>query len=131
MDNSQVPSPKSDPALIQKFIDLQQKEMELRSSELILKKQQDDNSFEYAKLALDAQAKDRESERNNAKTINKHRYYFASFIIGGLFLLFIYALYLGKDAIVTEIIDSIVKVGIGGIGGYAWAKVNNNTKKEE
>ncbi|VVC76031.1 hypothetical protein AQUSIP_13320 [Aquicella siphonis] len=70
------------------------------------------------------------NKREPYKTISMYRYFFATFVILVLVSLFAIGMYLGKDAIVMNIVDSIVKIGLGGLGGYAWAVIKNPTEKK-
>lgn len=116
------PNKQPSPALLERFINVQEQEVVLRGQELDLRKQNDANAHEYAKAALEANVKDREAERSCMKDTMKYRYIFAGLIIFFLIILFCLALFLNKDAIVMEIIKAIMFFGTGGIGGYAYAK---------
>lgn len=125
-DNNSVNKHPS-PALLERLINVQEQELILRGQEIDLRKQNDSNTHEYAKAALEANVKDREAERSHMQNTMKHRYVFAAIIIILLTALFCFALHLGKDNIVMEIIKAIMFFGTGGLGGYAYAK--NNSKE--
>ncbi len=116
------------PALIERFIDIQEKELVIRTQEIDLKKQSDNNAHDYAKAALDANIKDRTEERKHAADVIKLRYIFSGIIIVGLIIFLGFALSQDKDQIVMEIIKAIMFFCTGGIGGYAVGKraKNNN-----
>lgn len=110
------------PALLERFINVQEQELVLRGQEIDLRKQNEANSHEYAKAALEANVKDRDAERSCMKDTMKYQYLFAGLVIMFLIILFCIALFLNKDAIVMEIIKAIMFFGAGGVGGYAYAK---------
>lgn len=110
------------PALLEKFIDIQEKELVMRGQEIELRKQSDSNAHAYAKAALEANIKDREAERSHVASITNHRFIFLAIIIILLICSFCFALYINKDQIVMEIIKAIMFFGTGGLGGYAWGK---------
>jgi hypothetical protein len=110
------------PALLERFINVQEQELVIRGQEIDLRKQNDHNAHDYAKAALEANVKDREAERNHVANTTKFCYIFAGIVIFFLMVLFCFALYLNKDVIVMEIIKAIMFFGTGGIGGYALAK---------
>lgn len=131
MNNHNPPEntpPHVNPALIEKFINVQEKELVIRGQELELKKLNDSNSHEYAKAALDANVTDREAERKNNANILKYGYIFGGAVIFLLVILFVFALFLNKDQIVMEILKAIIFIGSGGISGYALGKKSTNNK---
>lgn len=77
MTNSPQNPPPLDSASINRFLTVQEKELVIRTEELALKKQADNNTFEYSKAALDANVKDRAAEREHAKTTIRYWYIFA------------------------------------------------------
>ena len=114
------------PALFERFLNVQEQELVLRGQEIDLRKLNDTNTHEYAKAALSANVKDREAERSYMKNVMKDRFIFAGIVIFFLVLLFCFALYFDKDAIVMEIVKAIMFFGAGGIGGYAYARTPSN-----
>jgi uncharacterized membrane protein YcjF (UPF0283 family) len=121
-DKPQSQNKHPSPALLEKFINVQEQELIIRGQEIDLRKQSDGNAHEYAKAALEANVKDREAERTHIANITKSRYIFAGIIIFFLIILFCFALFLNKDQIVMEIIKAIILFGSGGISGYAFGK---------
>ncbi len=103
-----------------KFIDVQAKELTIREKELEHSIKFRKYDHEYALKALDAQVKDREGIRQAYYSSNKFRYGFATIAIIGLFVLFCVAILYDKDQIVMEIIKAIIYVGVGALGGYSW-----------
>jgi hypothetical protein len=130
MTNSPQNPPPPDPALINRWLTVQERELMLRTEELALRKQADNNAFEYSKAALDANVKDREAERGHAKITIKYGYIFASVIIIGLFIFLGVALFLNKEQIAMEIVKAIIYLAVGGMSGYAYARGTNTNKQQ-
>lgn len=117
-NSNQHPSP----ALMERILNSQEQQLVIRDKEIDLQKQIDRNTHDYAKAALEVEAKDKESERVHKAIMIKLRYIFAGIIIVCLFSLFGFALYLNKDQIVMEIIKAIMYFGAGGFGGYYYSE---------
>ena len=105
---------------IDRFLDVQNKELILREKELEHSKQSREFDHQYALKALDAQVKDREGMRMHHYSNIKFRYGFSALILIGLFILFCVAIKYDKDQIVIEILKVITYVGAGALGGYSW-----------
>lgn len=116
----QHPPTESD-GLIKQFLENQSRELGLRSEELVLKKQQEQNAFAYGKEALGGKLSDRREQRGHLKSIRKMTLMFAGGVIFLLVLLIGYALHVGKDAVALEIIKALVFVSGGALGGYGFA----------
>lgn len=108
--------------VLQKFIENQAEEIKLRAQEIELRRQTDKNSFEYAKLALEAQAKDLQSQRDTSKNSQTHQYFFITAITAITLVFILIALYFNKDQIVMEIIKAVIYFGGGGASGYVYGK---------
>jgi uncharacterized membrane protein YcjF (UPF0283 family) len=117
------------PAIIEKFLNNQEKELELRCKELDLQQQSNNNSHEYAIAALQATKEDMEATRNHEATVIKSRHLFAGATLFGLIILVGFALYLNKDQIVLETLKAIILFGSGGLSGYGYAYMR--TKKDQ
>ena len=118
------------PDLFKEFLDNQSKELELKSSEIDLKRQEDEHSFKFAQQALAAQLGDRKEQRNFYLKSRKSGYVFAT-IIGVLFIAFlVFALAIGKDQVALEIIKAIIFLATGSAGGYAIGKLRRTTEED-
>lgn len=118
-----------DSAVLEKFLENQSKELDVRTQEINLQQTTEKQSFEYSKLALDKQAVDRQHHREFVRKCRKDSFFFISGVIAVIGLVIGYSLWLGKDAIAMEIIKAIIFLLSGGAGGYALGK--NNTKKND
>ena len=104
---------------LDKFLELQQKELVLREKEFENEQLKDKYDFDFAKSAMQAEVADREAERKLKKSQTKTLIF--SFLACVVLLLsfFCYCLYLGKDQIISEIIKIILYGGSGSLGGWA------------
>ena len=107
--------------LIRSFMDNQSKELELRSEELVLKKQEDSNAYEYAKTSLDRKIEDRKNHREHQKSLRKMTLLFSGGVVFLLIALLVTALVMGKDDFAKEIVKAVIFVSGGAFGGYGYA----------
>lgn len=119
------------PELLEQFFLNQAKEIELRQSELSLKKQEDDHGFEFAKAALSAKTTDRNSEREHDQKIQNTRLIFAGAIALVIATLIMYALSIGKDNFAMELIKAVIFILSGGAGGFAIGKSSHKDSGKE
>ncbi len=108
-----------DPELVQKLVENQTRELEVRQQELILQQQQIVTGHEFSQLSLKAQLEDRERNRQHFQKYRRERLYFGGFIAILLTGFIIYSLQLGKDAFAIEVLKALVFLLSGGISGYA------------
>lgn len=113
---------------VKKFLENQENDIKLRAQEIELRKQADNNNYEYAKKSLDVQAKDMEASRNATLKFRTQQYIFSSFVLLVILIFLGIALYLGKDQIVIEIIKAVIFLGVGGIGGYSYGRTEKKDK---
>ena len=122
------PSQQAPPPFIEKWIENQSKEIENRQREIELQKQTDDHNFEYAKLALNAQAEDSESERTHKSQQHTRNLIFIGLMTTALIGFLVYSLHTGKDQVALEIIKAAIFIASGGAGGYAWGVRKSQSK---
>lgn len=106
------------PAVIEKFLALQEQEIVMRGKELEIQQQGNNNSHEYAKAALQANKEDREATRNHKIQSKKLTFLFSGIVFVFFIAFLTCALLLNKDEIVKEIIKAVIYVSTSGIGGY-------------
>ena len=117
--HSVVPPPQYPVEIFEKFIQVQAEEIEFKKQELVLRQQQEQNRFSYAKEALTAQKEDRHEERiSNQKIV---RYFFTTVIAIVLIIAVILgiAIFLNKREIAIKIIEYLIIFSAGGAGGYS------------
>lgn len=110
--------------MVERFLENQTKELELRAQELTLQKQKDANAFEFGKEALTVKATDRKDQRDHEKCQRKHSYFFAGFVTLVVAAVILYSLFTGKEAFALEIVKALVFILTGGAGGYGLAKAS-------
>lgn len=117
--NNFDPNDPSSKELVQKFLDVQVQEIEIRKKELDVNQHYDDNNLNYAKEALKAQKEDRECER-----AYRHRTIKLFFIFGSIILLIlvgflVFAVMYGKEDLAMKVIEMVIVFAGGSAGGYA------------
>lgn len=126
--NTQQPLPPP-PELIDKFLNLQQQELQIRTEELAISAQQDANNKAIAEKSISANLQDRENERSHRERRIK-QYFIGSSFITIIILAFIgFSLYLGKEAFVVKSMEIIGTFLAGFLGGYGFksSKTNQST----
>lgn len=118
------------PQIIEKLIDLQEKDLEHKARELDYQRQDAEQNYRYAQSSLDALSKDRELERQHQTRRNKGFYIFIGFLVMLLFIFLFATTYIGKDAIAIKIIELLLAFLCGGGGGYAVAKTSNKQSSQ-
>ena len=114
-----------------KELELKGTELELKNSELALQKQQDNNSFDFAKASLAATERDRQDARKCDRDKMKDRYKLIGAISMGLILLVCLAVFKDKDELAMEIIKAIGYIFAGAMGGYAAGRLKSGADAKQ
>jgi hypothetical protein len=93
--------------VVEKIINVQFKEIELREKEFDFRKQQDSNQLTYARESIKAEMDDRQCERNHNIYKIKMTFIFVLFLILVIFGFMAMFSYLGKDHIASSIMTAI------------------------
>jgi len=112
---------------IQRMLSLQESRITLELKQADIQLKELDHNQKIADKSIDAQASDRKDERAVNKTVQMHRLIFAAFIVLVIVCLIVIALYLGKEAIVLD----IVKVLCGFAGGYGVSSYISAKSKDD
>ena len=104
---------------IDKFLDNQRLELDIKAKEIELQRTAEQHSFEYSKSALDKEAADRNTHRAFVRQCRRDTYLFVSGLVVVVSGIIGYSLWMGKDEIAMEIIKAIIFLLSGGAGGYA------------
>lgn len=120
-----------DPAIIKEFFDLQAREIEVRQEEINLQKLERGNAHEFAKLSLDAQAKDRKDARDHGKTERRDRLMFAGVIIVILVAFVIVAIQLNQVDLAKELIKNVALLAGGALAGYSYGSRKSKDGKSK
>lgn len=110
------------PELIERWLENQNKQIEAKARETELQFQQDNHAFEFGKLSLDAQGRDRIHERTNSRKSQRDKMVFVFAIILVIAVLVAVALFLNKDEIALELVKAVIYVTAGAVGGYGYAR---------
>lgn len=107
----------------------QKLEVDLKQAE-IANRQQDQN-MKLADKTISAQLEDRKDARTKQIQKDRNTYVFIGAVIGLILLFSVYALSVGKEAIVLDLVKLIV--GFAGGFGFGWYKRSKkqNTETEE
>ena len=112
---------------VNKLIAQQAGELELRHKEIDLRAMELRTNSAQAEKIIGAQERDREAERTHVRKTNRDRYYFFGIIALAVATLIGFGMYLGKD----QLIEDVVKVLVGGLGGYGIGRLKNKSKSSE
>ena len=105
--------------LFREFLKLQSDEIGLKKQQFELSSQEQRDGHEYAKLALNAQATDRNGVREHQGKQSNKAYLFIGFLVL-IFLVFCgFCIHSGKEDIVKEMGQTLVMIVGSGAGGYA------------
>lgn len=117
-------------ATVNRLIDNQSREQELKAKELQIRHEELKAQSEFAQKMLSAQVTDRQSERAHISSLLNVKL----IAVGIVFLLVVgflcYGLYLGKDALVSDTIKILLSTVVGAFGGYGY-RANKERQKEE
>lgn len=98
------------------------KQIELKQQELELQKQESIQSFEYAKLALQAQTIDREKQRGHDSKQVSWKYFFSGVALVVTVGFLSYALHAGNQKFAEETLKQVLTFLAAGLGGYSIGK---------
>jgi len=122
---------KTDDALIAQFVRNQALELEQRAQEMELERQKDAHSFEYGRMALEAQERDRKHTRECRRGERRDRYILLTVLSLILVLLIVAALYLGDGEVARKIVDAIILLSAGAASGYGVARWRGHQRAED
>jgi len=113
---------KADDALIAQLVRNQALELEQRAQEMEIERQKDAHSFEYGRMALEAQERDRKHARECRRGERRDRYILLTVLALILVVLIGAALYLGDNEVARKIVDAIIYLSAGAASGYGIAR---------
>lgn len=127
--NSRLPALSEE--TVRELITQQAAEQHVKAQELSLRKQELDYQSKHAAAILGAQERDRASERDHARTMERYKMNFAGFIVVVVLAFACLGLYLGKDQIVKDVLHVLVGVCVGAFGGYGYARARQSRREPE
>ena len=119
--NNNSLSPMSQSA-INKFLDNQAKDLELKNQELMLRKSEIDNNQVYSLKALEAQKEDRRETRQTYESVMKWRLMLFSACFVVILIFCGYAIYMGESQIIMEALKILLPAVATAVGGYCFGK---------
>ena len=112
------------PEILNRMVENQAKELELRAQELALSKQKDDHAFDFGKKALDAKIEDRKLQRQHQSKVQLQFYIFLGIIVLFIAAVVVISLYLNKETTALELIKILGYITAGGLGGYGLGRIH-------
>jgi hypothetical protein len=116
--------------LLQVFLNNQSKELELKNQELEFAKQKDTNSFEHSKIVISAQLQDLADQRKHNSKMWSSLINVVLCGIVALTTVSCFALYLGREQFVLELIRVVFYGGCGAVAGSYYQKSKNQEPKK-
>lgn len=117
--------------VVERFIEVQVKEISVREQEIGLRKQQDQNQFQYALAALEAQKEDRKDERKFRGQIVTRVVGAICLIVALVVAIILAALLMGYPNVALEIFKAFIFSVVGALGGYGLGKSGPKKKTEQ
>jgi hypothetical protein len=118
------------PDLINKFLDTQNRELDIRLQEVKNNTLSLQQNAEQAKHGLSLHAEDRKGEREHRSGMLKNVLLTVCFLAILLAAFLAYAMYSGNSTIVTEVIKALAFLAAGGVGGYGASKLEKRPPPE-
>jgi len=139
MNNRTKNSPKKDSNLpqqpptefIERFLELQNKELELRGHELGLEIEREKNNRSVAEISIKANLEDRKNHRNHLERKSKHGLRAVSIFLLIIAGVICYCLHLGKEALLIKSVEVIGLLVAGFMGGYGYKTSRTEDKNSE
>ncbi len=119
--------PQLNPAIIDKFLTIQQQELQIRAEEAAIKSKQDDHNKIIAEASIAASLQDRTDERGHQHSKTKTLFVGSGCIIAIILIFLGFALSIGKEAIVMKALELISTFIAGFIGGYGFNYARNKS----
>ena len=111
--------------LIERFLENQGKELDLKKQEDENKRQFAKYNYELAKLSIQAQSENLKNEKQHREALWKSCMLFGAFVFIAFVAFAAWAFYLGKEQFVLEIIRMVFYGGSGAFVGSAYQKYKN------
>lgn len=106
------------PQQLDRFLDLQTQELNLRAREMDIRLQELTNAHAYSEQALHAQLRDREADRRHQRGEQNSWYLFIGMLFFALMAAMGIALFTGHEDFARELLKAVLYVVPAGAGGY-------------
>ena len=121
-DNDALPAPRLPAEIIERILNNQEQELQLRGKELENRGKEIDHNAEFSRAALDAQVLDRDNHRKAYNVFHKRNIRFFVLVILCVTALALSLIAFDKESILLELIKLVV-VSAGSLGfGYHWGR---------
>jgi cation transport ATPase len=107
---------------------VRREELAIRREELQVQRENQRYAHEYSQQALATQKDDRSDGRKARRGQRRDAYLFSGAVVVVIAVVICYALAQGKDAIATEILQTLTTLVVGAGGGYAVGKSKGQAK---
>jgi len=114
-----------------KLLEQQARETEVRKLEVDLRLQELKHNSAHAEKILGAQERDRNSERDHERSRERSKLIFAAFCAALVIALLVFGIYMGKDALVNDLVKILGGMIAGALGGYGYSKAHSPRTKDE
>ncbi|RMD57349.1 hypothetical protein D6833_14045 [Candidatus Parcubacteria bacterium] len=111
-------------------IEIRRQELDLRRQELDLQREEMAATYKNAQYMVEAQLKDREQERNHEHRLLRNFFTFVGIMIFLLLLFLAYAIHADKEQIAMEIVKAIIYLAAGALGGYGLSRARHRENGE-
>lgn len=118
------------PDVVQNFFDLQKRELDVRTQELQLNAQQEQNQKEIAEISISTNLTDRDNHRDHIERKTKIMLFGAAGIMAIILIFLGSALYMGKEAVVMKATELAIIFVAGFAGGYG-TKASRDKKNSD
>ncbi len=123
VDNNRLPAQLPPEDILRQMVQNQSEELQLRQQENDRNRELDQKNFDFSVKALAAQSDDRRDQREKSISFFKIRALFFLFVLAAVLLFFAWALKLGKDGLVADMIGDAMYLLGGAFGGYGFGKI--------
>ena len=106
------------PQQLDRFLDLQTQELNLRAREMDIRLQELTNAHTFSEQALKAQLQDREADRRHQRGEKNSWYFFVGVLFFALMAAIGIALFTGHEEFARELLRAVLYVVPAGAGGY-------------
>jgi len=113
------------------MVEQQGRETEVRKAEIDLRLQELKNNSAHAEKILGAQERDREAERVHVRKSIQTKLLFAGFCVLLLVGLIVAGMYMGKDALISDILKVLGGVVAGALGGYGYSRIESKSGSQD
>lgn len=116
--NNHTPALSAD--LVKQFLDLQKQELQVRTEELTIHAQQEENQKCIAEASIAANLEDRENERAHKERRTKILFFGAIVIIFLILMFAGFSIFAGQSEIVMKLVEIVAIFVAGFFGGYGY-----------